>query len=477
MANYRPFKPIVSAQFARYNLTWQSPVESLKYIGPYLQQRLNQRNITTLYNLIQYILRDMFNNNNDDPIIKAFEAIAPLVINENAQQCQQSYLARPLNRMGFNIIADLLQHARSTIAQWPEAGLNIQLQSLPANIGGVLICQINEGQQPRPLGPNGEVPETYCNKQMFIGNVGPEVYSMRTCPCITDANSCTGDCMWVPGMPGEPSACISRISRSDRGNITVDETPFSGDWNDEYPQYQRPHTRYVPVPPTGPGRDGFVFALPIRQVQNRNRFIPPYNNQGRGNIGNNQQFIRDTGVYNNQPPAQETFATNHLTQALPAAAQPMFQLNVQPANVVQELPVQELPNANNIKTAPFNESFAPITQRMPAAALQTNALQTLARKRSPTPQVSRQPTPAAAAQLAPVVDGIDPYREYLLPPAPTARRITPRRQVRRPLQSASLNPYTSRSPSAFDFTPPAVPLPRVARNVFGMTPPPTQSPK
>lgn len=265
MPEYRPFAPKVQAAFEAGQLTWESSVRDLKYFGQYLETRLNNLNIYNIADLVQYLLTQINQNANDDIIVNAFQAIAPLVFNAFAQQCKGDYLSRPLNRMGFNIIADVLQYAR-LYADWPDANLNATLQALPINIGGVLICNFNERLQPNALGPNGEMPATYCNKIAMYGNVGSDMASLRSCPCTLNPDACQGDCMWVPGMPGEPGACISRVAVYDRGNHVLDQEPYPGDWypDDQYPPTIRNNARYVPVPPA-PGRFGYMFALPVQQ--------------------------------------------------------------------------------------------------------------------------------------------------------------------------------------------------------------------
>jgi hypothetical protein len=266
MANYRPFDPVVQAAFEAGQLAWDSPVRDLKYIGPYLEGRMNNFNIFTIADLVQYLLLSISQNANNDIILDAFQAIAPIVFNANAQRCKQNYLSRPLNRMGFNVIADVLQYAR-LFADWPDEALDATLKALPLNIGGVLCCNFNERLQANPLGPNNELPATYCNKIPMYGNVGSDMASLRSCPCTLNPDACQGDCMWVPGMPGEPGACISRVASYDRGNHVLDEQPFPGDWypENEYPPSKRDTARYVPVPP-GPGRYGYMFALPVQKV-------------------------------------------------------------------------------------------------------------------------------------------------------------------------------------------------------------------
>jgi hypothetical protein len=227
---------------------WNAPVSTLRYIGPYFAGILQNQNINSLLDVVLYFLmRTEEAIDTDFPERYLFQKFAELTRNQNAQTCQDGYLPRPINRMAFNALVDLVDYARRHPGEFDNPEYLAPFDLLNFNLAPTLLCRMNEGQGP------SQDPQFMCNKVPLMGNVGdePEITSMRRCPCINNADACNGDCVW------SENACISRIADYDNRNYAPDIPPFSGDWY-QFNGQVRPGTHYVAA---GQNRLGRMFAL------------------------------------------------------------------------------------------------------------------------------------------------------------------------------------------------------------------------
>lgn len=262
---FKPFTRVIRAAFLAHTLTWTSPVRKIKYIGPYLETNLNNQNIHTVFDVVNYvdqIVVGMPGQASAQQILDTIRnSVGHLVRNNRGHQCTQMYLARPLNRFGFNVLIDLLDYAKTRKQATPHANwLNaLDLTRVPLNLIAKLLCEFNEG-----LAFDATNYNTPCRKTPARGSVGaePSVQAMRRCPCITNAANCNGPCLWTADNGG---ACVARYARARDFRQARDINGFVGDWDPSavpLPGHRRPTARYVrrPADPTGA-----FFALPLVQ--------------------------------------------------------------------------------------------------------------------------------------------------------------------------------------------------------------------
>jgi hypothetical protein len=173
--------------------------------------------------------------------------------NNSSHSCRDGYLVRPINRMVFNVLIEVLAFARNAPPPGTFAG------AIPADLEAALICEFNQGMRIAPAqGPGLPV----CLVEPGRGSVGNHhaVWEMRHCPCFTTAAACVQNpahgCQWTA-----QNACISRNARYDMGHAANDVGNMAGDWAPAPTTRTRIGKRYVPVPPA-PGRYGRLFALP-----------------------------------------------------------------------------------------------------------------------------------------------------------------------------------------------------------------------
>jgi hypothetical protein len=230
---------------------WNAPVSSLKYIGPYYTGILQTQNIIRIIDVVRYFsMRTAEALNEDIPERYLFIKFAELTRNQNAQMCKGRYNPRPINRMAFNALVNLVDYAYHNPQEFDNPDFLEPFYYLDFDLAPTLLCSMNEGQGP------SQDDLTMCDKVQLMGNVGdePEILSMRNCPCINDINACNGDCVW------SEDACISRIANYDNRNYAPDIPPYSGDWYplNGQPPHIRPGTRYVNA---GQNRVGKMFAI------------------------------------------------------------------------------------------------------------------------------------------------------------------------------------------------------------------------
>ncbi len=257
---YRPYRRIVGP------VRWNDPVTTLRYIGPYYAEILENFEVITLRDVVVYFsFRALEAIVEPSPEDYMFEKFAELTRNRNAQTCQEGYLPRPINRMAFNALVDLVDYAIQHPAEFNDPEVLLRFDDLDLNLAGVLACRMNEGHEP------SDDPQFLCNKVPLMGNVGdePEIRSMRRCPCIDNAEACNGDCTWTD------NACISRYADLNRHNYAPDVPPYRGDWTTDVNAPTRPGTRYVMA---GHGRAGRMFAF----GQNAAAAAAPYNGYDGG---------------------------------------------------------------------------------------------------------------------------------------------------------------------------------------------------
>lgn len=249
---YKPYVLCLENLFVNGAITWDSPVIALPYIGQGLAAKLNEQDIFVLRDVVDKVLNAINaapNNANVADVI--FNTIGSWVTNSRANTCVNgTYLPRHINRMGFNVLLELL--ARTVV----DAEIPIE----PENLLELGICRWHENHANlAPDGFNAGMP--LCSKVQNYGNVGdePAVKAMRQCPCKNQAQ-CNGQCVWVGGPTG---ACLSRVSSPNRRNYARDVLPYSGDWQPEA-RPLRPNTRRSGPPPNeigwwyamGEGPDG-----------------------------------------------------------------------------------------------------------------------------------------------------------------------------------------------------------------------------
>ena len=262
---------------------WNAPISTLRYIGPYFAGILQNQDINSLLDVVLYFsVRAEEAVNTDFPERYLFQKFAELTRNQNAQTCQDGYLPRPINRMAFNALVDLVDYAIRHPDQFDNVEFLEPFDLLNFNLAPTLLCRMNEGQG------ESQDPQLMCDKIPFMGNVGdePEITSMRHCPCINNINACNGDCVW------SENACISRIADYDNRNYAPDIPPFSGDWyqnNNGQPLTARPGTRYVLA---GQNRLGRMFALGP----------DPYDNESNVDDNNYSPFASPPGSPPGSPP-------------------------------------------------------------------------------------------------------------------------------------------------------------------------------
>lgn len=240
----------VATRMNNGSLTWNSPVSDLKYVGPYITQqiqtRVNVGHVPTLDELANHFAHKVGNHAGVaavDPLVKEIakmtknqRAYSAIQLNDGSQE-----LARPINRMGFNALADLVGYAfRGNHDN--DYGVNV-----PANIVGRLVCTFNEH-----LDINNTNPNTPCRYSNTKGNVGKGARGMRKCPVRPTRAQCESDnlCEW------SQNACIAKNARYNKGHWAPDEPPYGGDWARTNNQ-KRPGKRYV----NAPQDQGYLFAL------------------------------------------------------------------------------------------------------------------------------------------------------------------------------------------------------------------------
>ncbi len=245
---YRPYIRKVENLFQTGEITWDSPVNALPYIGNGLTEKLQNQNVFRLRDVVNEV-EDAIDNAplNAAPDEVIFNTVAGWLTNVRAHTCVEGrYLPRPVNRMGFNVLIDLLAVANSpNIPITPNQLLERGICQWNENHNGMAADGLQAG---RPL----------CNKVPQYGNVGAEnaARAMRTCPCRNE-NQCNGPCVWVPGIGNQAGACLSRVSSPQRRNYARDARPFTGDWQPNV-RPVRPNTRRVTAPP---GENGWWYAL------------------------------------------------------------------------------------------------------------------------------------------------------------------------------------------------------------------------
>lgn len=243
------FTRSVATHMNNGKLTWNSPVSDLRYIGPYITQQITNRvgvgHVPTLDEMANYLagkIGDLTGVAAVHPLVKE---IATMTKNQRAYNTIElkdgtRELARPINRMGFNALADLAGYAfRGNHNN--DYGVDV-----PANIVGRLVCTFNEHLD---INPNGNTPCRYTNTK---GNVGKHARGMRKCPARPTQAECKSDdlCEW------SQNACVAKNARYDKGRWAPDVPPYGGDWARTNNQ-KRPGKRYV----NAPNDHGYLFAL------------------------------------------------------------------------------------------------------------------------------------------------------------------------------------------------------------------------
>ncbi len=234
--------------FANGTVNWNSPINKLTYIKNGLTAQLQDNGIFQLMDVVtrmDEVLGEAPAGADVAEVIS--ETVAGWVVSPRSNTCVNDgkYLPRHFNRMGFNVLIDLLGYAYNTLGNAPIT----QAQLLQRG-----ICQFNENHM--DLNPDYLEPgQPLCQKVPLRGNVGTEapIKAMRDCPCRPQ-DRCNGACAWVN------NSCISRISSPAMGNYVRDVRPFKGDWAPVAPQQRRANTRYTANNPghwlaLGPGVD------------------------------------------------------------------------------------------------------------------------------------------------------------------------------------------------------------------------------
>lgn len=266
----KKFKPFVPGAFASEEITWESPVKNLRYIGNHLSNQLNAAGIYTLNDVILYL-------SDTDDLGKAAKLIAELTRSPSINECKgmdknppQPYLPRAFNRMGFNALADLLHYActhndfaddiQENLDAFREQVVGDPAKNLaPGDVRGWLIREFNE------------------NDGANLGN-NPETKAMRRCPCWKTAGTCNADagCQWVPGSHQNPlPGCVPQFMIAAGGNMAAVRhrvTPL-----DVFPNtpagraaMQEGDWRFRGVAFPGPN-GGFLVRIPVRQSQRPKR--------------------------------------------------------------------------------------------------------------------------------------------------------------------------------------------------------------
>lgn len=242
---YKPYIRTIQNLFETGQLTWDSPITKLPYIGNYLASRLQDEGIFYLQDVITEV------SNVADSPEDIFNTVASWVTNSRAHTCANGrYLPRHFNRMGFNSLMDLLAYANSP--DIPVAPVVLLEQG---------ICQFNENHA--GLAADGLEPgRPLCAKTLNYGNVGNEapIQAMRLCPCKATEEDCeqNASCTWIAAPGG--GACLSRNATAARRNYARDARPYGGDWQ-AAPKSLRPNTRRV----AAPNREGYWYAFRGRQ--------------------------------------------------------------------------------------------------------------------------------------------------------------------------------------------------------------------
>lgn len=266
MPPFRPYRRVLPAAFPDANgLHWDAPMQALPYIGPWYAARLGQQaHVYTLRDWVRHVVARLQQvPNATAPQRRALvrDLVGALTRNQAPHTCRSGYLVRPINRMAFNALVEVLALARD---RPPPGLLNVNL--LPPRLEAALICEFNQGLPRRPQAqqaPGAPI----CQAGGGRGSVGGShaVWEMRHCPCLTTPDQCEANpahrCQWLP-----QHGCISRTARMDRSRAANDVGNFAGDW-DTATTVPRANERFVPIPPGGgPGRQGRLFALPLAQL-------------------------------------------------------------------------------------------------------------------------------------------------------------------------------------------------------------------
>lgn len=208
-----------------------SDLTKLKYIGPVLKQQIQTKYLTiqTIDDLIEHIrnkyIASQPRNTQKQKLTQLVDIIGELVINPRAFKCTTSkYLVRPINRMAFNSIVDLVDY----IKQYQSA--NYQYQSLPTNIAGNLICKFNEGARST----------RFSNQKHCIGAVNSGKDNVfRSCPCIDNQSDCNHKegCKWA--NDGQNQGCIpSQGNPKTNRKYATNIKNKAGDWyKDDYSNF------------------------------------------------------------------------------------------------------------------------------------------------------------------------------------------------------------------------------------------------
>lgn len=254
---YRPYVPQdLAASFLEGRLTWESAINSrdFKYINGYMASRVGP-GIITLRGVVQKVV-DAIKASNGDPVEIIKEEVASIAENGRAHTCSAGYLVRPINRMGFNAIINLLKYARAS----PPPGIDTSI--IPESIAEDLICRWNEGLEPTQNWTNGQ---PFCHKINSRGSVGQErsVQAVRKCPCIQTKGQCThaAGCEWSSKDGG---GCLPKDAYDEPYRSAPDRLPFAGDYSPEgIPAYARAQGKYIRFE----NKPGAVFIPYFEEVE------------------------------------------------------------------------------------------------------------------------------------------------------------------------------------------------------------------
>ena len=225
-------------------------LKNLKYIGPVLKQQIQTKypNIYTIEDLLEYIrtkfMQSHPRNTQKQKLIILVDIIGELVKNPRAFKCTTSkYLIRPINRMAFNSIVDLVDYVKQ---YYP---LQYQYQAFPTNIAGNLICKFNEGS--KTIRFNNQ---KHC---IAPANIGKD-NKFRTCPCINNQNECNQEqgCKWADD--GTNKGCIpSQGNPKTNRKYATNIKNKAGDWyTEDYSNFLHNETPITRLPNKNYVRDG-----------------------------------------------------------------------------------------------------------------------------------------------------------------------------------------------------------------------------
>jgi hypothetical protein len=220
-------KDVVAQIFAAANAQWNDPVSRLKYVGPALTNRImaamQVQQEPSMAAVVVFIVDEaaglMATNvpgfQGAGGGRKAIEAVvSDMTLSPRALMCTSTYRIRLVNRFGFNVLVDLLAHAKENPPPLPPATAAALAAIVPDSLRRDSICGFNEGSYtsgaPNASGVLAPANSPFlCAVNARSTNKASQFGArLRRCPCLQQQScSASPDCVWLPG----DQKCAARV--------------------------------------------------------------------------------------------------------------------------------------------------------------------------------------------------------------------------------------------------------------------------